>query len=909
MRKQIYVFAILLIMVFSIFNFACKIFPVVKATYVEEPITEDTVWTLVDSPFVISNDIMVYPTATLTIEPGVEVRFGGNFSLTVTGQLFANGTSKPIMFTSNKMEPQEEDWGAIVFNGIEKSTLINCFVKYATNGILVENGNVEVRDSFVTVSQNGIVAINGKLDIQNTTINGCSQDGINAKNSEMTVLNSLIMENKGNGICIDGDGPTTIQLNTIMANGNGILVTGTVTSRAYIYQNKISVNDENGIQINAENHYDISILYNNISSNDKGFYVSSPTSLHITNNSIYENSIGILYGEGSHTCNYNDIYSNEIGMDVGSTATVNATFNYWGDKSGPYHEKLNPNGRGNPVGGDGINLDFIFFLAKSIGYINTRPTAVFMVDRSLIPPNEDVVFFATDSFDPDSPNGRVDRYLFNFGDGYSSGWTTLSVVMHKYSINGTYYANLTVIDDYGTASDVVFETINVQSLPPLQVSASLSNSTIHEEDQISITVHVTDGTTAVENATVTMFSVIDGNFTQSSGLTNAAGFFVTTFTAPDVAEKTHIRIVARASKTGYADGAAHKYLEVSPFLSIQLDSNPDVVKSEGTSQVLIYVKSNDEPVVNASVTVSSSLGSLSSGIGATDLNGVFSVVFTAPQTTTFLDALITAEATKDGYMDGSGQITIDIVPKILNVQIETQPTATISETNVNVNVHVEYEAIPIAEAGVTITAESGNFSTTSLLTDGDGNATFTFTTPPVSTQSKITITVEASKPKYATGQSQIELTVNPRTFIVTINAPIVKSEELANVVVQVKCKEDSTPTVGANVTVASSIGSFSFTTQTTDASGTCSFVFNAPYTTMQIYATIIANVTRSGYVNGGNQTEIIVTPKMASEAEGGWPLTTILLILIPIIIAVVVVVVLIKFKVISVSSNDMDEEE
>lgn len=904
MRKQIYISVILLTIIFSVFNSANRIFPAVKATYIEDPITKDTIWTLVDSPFVVSKDIIVYPNATLTIEPGVEVRFG-EFSLTVLGVLFANGTSKPITFTSNRMLPQKGDWNGIIFNGIQKSTLINCFVKYATNGILVENGNVDIINSFISLSQNGITALDGILNIQNTTVSQCSQDGIITDNSEVTIQNSIIMENEGNGISITGDGPATVQWNMIMANGNGVLLTGDQTSRIYINQNKISANKENGIQIDAESHSQITISYNNISSNTNGIYISTPTSTYITNNSISYNAIGVLYDRGSHTANYNDIYANEMGMDVELNATVNAEYNYWGAKSGPYHDQLNPTGQGNPVGGDGVNLDFIFFLFKSIGYINTRPTAVLLTDKILIPANKEIVFFASESFDAD---GRVDRYLFNFGDGYSSGWTTLSVFTHKYSTTGAYSANLTVVDDYGTASYIVSATINVQNLQSLQVSTYLSDSTVHEKDNISVIVHVTDGVNSVANATITMFSVIGGNFSQSSGLTNATGYLATTFMAPDITEKTYIRIVARASKSGYADGSSHKYVEVSPFLSVQITANPNVVRSEGTSQILVYVKSNDEPVVNASVTLSSSLGSLSSEMGVTGANGAFSVIFTAPQTITFLYANMAATATKSGYMNGTGQATIVIEPKILNVQIVAEPNATISEAKMNVTVSVKYETISIAQANVTVTVESGNFSTTSGLTDAYGNIMFTFTTPPVNVQSKIVITAIATKTGYATAQNQLEVTINPRTFIVTIDAPYIKSEELANVIVQVTCGEDATPVVGANVTIWSSAGNFNVTTKITDASGACNFVFRAPYTTAQIFITITANVTKNGYINGGNQTETIVTPKITSEQEGGWPLTAILLILIPIIIIAIVVVVLVKLKIISVSTREEGEE-
>jgi hypothetical protein len=98
-------------------------------------------------------------------------------------------------------------------------------------------------------------------------------------------------------------------------------------------------------------------------------------------------------------------------------------------------------------------------------------------------------------------------------------------------------------------------------------------------------------------------------------------------------------------------------------------------------------------------------------------------------------------------------------------------------------------------------------------------------------------------------------------------------------------------------------GNFSVITKTTDSTGTCTFVFNAPQTTEQILIVVTANVTKNGYIDGGNQTTITVNPKTAPQAEGGWPVTTLLLIIIPIIIAVVVVI-LIKLKIIVISAEE-----
>jgi parallel beta-helix repeat protein len=901
MKKQLEMLFILLTIALGIFSFSNRtLFPAANATYVEGPIKQDTIWTLVDSPFVVSQNVIVYSNATLTLEPGVEVKFGGNFSLIISGKLYANGTEKAITFTSNKEQPEVGDWKSITFNGMEESVLIGCFVAYAENGVFVDNGNVALEDSTISLCQNGIAIADGELTIENSSISLCRKSGISITNGESTVQNTLIAENQENGIYITGNGQVTIQNNTVLANGNGIFLTGNESSSVNISQNMISANKQNGIRIDA-NATDVTIVDNIVSSNDNaGVYISSTKSTYITNNSVSYNKIGILYDEGSHKADFNDIYGNEMGMNVLINATVNAEYNYWGDKSGPYHESLNPNGQGNRVGGDGVNLDFIFFLSKPIGIINTPPTAILQSDKALVQPNEEVMFFAANSFDSD---GRVDRYFFDFGDGSNSSWTTLSVFTHKYSSLGTYNATLTVMDDYGAINNTMVTTINVQNLPQLQISVDLSISTVYEGEQVSIMAYVTYGATAVENATVTMFSVKGGNFTESSGLTNASGYFVTTFTAPEITENANVRIVACGSKTGFTDGSNYEYLKVLPFLSVQITANPNAIKSEEAAEILINVKSGEEPVSNASVAISSSDGSLSSETGTTDSNGILSLVFTAPKTTTLLNVNIIATATKDDYMNGMGQTIISIEPKTLDVQIISVPSSTISEAECNVTVHIEYDMTSIFEAEVTVVAENGNLSTNTGLTDVYGNVTFVFTAPPVNEQSSISITAQATKEGYAQGQSLLEITVNPRTFYIQISAPTVESGESGNVIVNVTCKEDATPVAGAVVTMSAENGNFSVTTKTTDTTGICTFAFDAPQTAEQVSIVITASVTKNGYTDGGNQTSITVTPKTVLQAEGGWPILTILLILIPIVIAIVVVV-LIKLKIISVSSEE-----
>jgi hypothetical protein len=81
-------------------------------------------------------------------------------------------------------------------------------------------------------------------------------------------------------------------------------------------------------------------------------------------------------------------------------------------------------------------------------------------------------------------------------------------------------------------------------------------------------------------------------------------------------------------------------------------------------------------------------------------------------------------------------------------------------------------------------------------------------------------------------------------------------------------------------------------------------VFHAPATTVHLSAVIVANVTKNGYIECGNQTRIDIAPEVVPETGGGLPpIMMFLIVVIPIVI-VVAVIVLIKFKVIIVSTEE-----
>jgi hypothetical protein len=177
-----------------------------KQTTASGIIETDTSWSIEHSPYIVTGDIVVKRNATLTIQPGVEVRFDGFYGLTVQGTLIADGTagvqqlkenpeniaigqsievkildfppktyehtnlpasqqlspvslySDIILFTSNKSFPEIKDWKGILFDNTNDNKSLLRFVKiqYADIGVDCFSSMPRITDCIVKNNQYGI---------------------------------------------------------------------------------------------------------------------------------------------------------------------------------------------------------------------------------------------------------------------------------------------------------------------------------------------------------------------------------------------------------------------------------------------------------------------------------------------------------------------------------------------------------------------------------------------------------------------------------------------------------------------------------------------------------------------------------------------------------------------------------
>jgi hypothetical protein len=165
------------------------------ATNVGGRIEEDTIWAKAGSPYVVIENITVIPGVTLTIQPGVEVKFDQGKSLIIDGTLIARGMSDDkIIFTSNDTQ-KPGLWGYISFTNSSTDAIFDPDDNY-TGGCIIQYAIVEYGGSGGSVIT--IDASSPFLD--NSTIENNAGAGISVTASLFLISNCQIRINSGGGI-------------------------------------------------------------------------------------------------------------------------------------------------------------------------------------------------------------------------------------------------------------------------------------------------------------------------------------------------------------------------------------------------------------------------------------------------------------------------------------------------------------------------------------------------------------------------------------------------------------------------------------------------------------------------------------------------------------------------------------
>lgn len=144
-------------------NIDSRIYQAIKCTKVSGMIYNET-WTQEGSPYFVEDDILA---AGLTIEPGVMVKFLGNYVFEVLGVLTATGTrGDPIIFT--RVNDNEDGWQGIFFHqSTPGSELVYCTIEGSINsGIRFDNTEPTIENC--TINNNSASGSGGGIYIDLT---------------------------------------------------------------------------------------------------------------------------------------------------------------------------------------------------------------------------------------------------------------------------------------------------------------------------------------------------------------------------------------------------------------------------------------------------------------------------------------------------------------------------------------------------------------------------------------------------------------------------------------------------------------------------------------------------------------------------------------------------------------------
>jgi len=290
-------------------------------------------WALTNSPYIVQGTVNIQEGTTLTIEPGVVIRFAPSASMVVYGALTAAGTPlETILFTSAS-SPAPGAWNGLQINNLRGATH-NVFRYVEINSATTALNAVRERDDL------GFTVTLADSLIYSNAVNGlgvfCPSSFISGE--EVQITGSRIYHNGETGIyissvtqgCSGSGNQTLIQSNQIYRNGHfgvrvhagasavsGCLPRRTATAYPSILANVLHNNASGGIGWSSSSGINNivtapSIMNNLVTSNGShGIAVVGAVIMH---NTVAHNSgPGIDHGSIYHVQN-NLVAHNTIGI-------------------------------------------------------------------------------------------------------------------------------------------------------------------------------------------------------------------------------------------------------------------------------------------------------------------------------------------------------------------------------------------------------------------------------------------------------------------------------------------------------------------------------------------------------------------------------------------------------------------
>ncbi len=306
----------------------------------------DGEWILDESPYIVTDDITVRNGESLTIEPGVEIRFDGSHAFWVFGTISAVGTDDaPILFTTNR---EGRTWRSIRLNGADNCEFSYCIFEFServdnwpevdgrggaiygyrcddftlTHSVFRENSTNGIGGGICFFESNGVISDNHFYD------NWSFSEVVWLERSEMPFLRNLVENNLGDytaGVYVALGSPL-VSGNTIRFNESGERVDwGSalyfVTSNSAVTNNLIYGNINGALYFGVNCNirvFEHNVIYGNVE--NSAIVVWSNSHVEINNSIIWDNTdpIWIVDGSSSIDAQYSLITNyDHQDMDIG----------------------------------------------------------------------------------------------------------------------------------------------------------------------------------------------------------------------------------------------------------------------------------------------------------------------------------------------------------------------------------------------------------------------------------------------------------------------------------------------------------------------------------------------------------------------------------------------------------------
>ncbi|MFQ6134223.1 MAG: Ig-like domain-containing protein, partial [Nitrososphaerales archaeon] len=207
-------------------------------------------------------------------------------------------------------------------------------------------------------------------------------------------------------------------------------------------------------------------------------------------------------------------------------------------------------------------------------------------------------------------------------------------------------------------------------LYPLTLTFSPKEATVNVTDTATLTLSAKSSGAPVPDATVSWRTTI-GSLLDESKTTDASGSAAARFrhSEPDSADVT-----VTVSKKGYQTVSGTVKISILPLpLRVVIPIEDLSIQTSKPTEINITVLSGDQPVQDATLSWKTTKGTLTRTAEKTDADGVGAAVFFSNEAGT---AEINVTASKQGYVDASNSLTIDIqAPPVI-----TTPDTTVTTT-------------------------------------------------------------------------------------------------------------------------------------------------------------------------------------------------------------------------------------